>query len=60
MTTDRPYAHALSLSEAMAGIRGGSGKQCSPVVVDAFWEVAKARPADVLPPEEPTATVAVV
>jgi putative nucleotidyltransferase with HDIG domain len=60
MTTDRPYAHALSLSEAMAGIRAGSGKQWSPVVVDAFWEVARARPADVLPPEEPTARVAVV
>jgi hypothetical protein len=27
MTTDRPYAHALSLSEAMASIRGGSGGQ---------------------------------
>ncbi len=60
MTTDRPYAHALSLSEAMAGIRAGSGKQLSPVVVDAFWEVAKARPGDVLPPEEPTAAIAVV
>ena len=60
MTTDRPYAPGLSLSQAMAGIRGGSGKQWSPAVVDAFWEVAKARPADVLPPEEPTATLAVV
>jgi putative nucleotidyltransferase with HDIG domain len=60
MTTDRPYAHALSLGEAMAGIRAGSGTQLNPVVVDAFWEVAKARPGDVLPPEEPTAAVAVV
>ena len=60
MTTDRPYAHALSLSEAMAGIRAARGKQLSPVVVDAFWEVAQARPGDVLPPEEPTAKVAVV
>jgi putative nucleotidyltransferase with HDIG domain len=60
MTTDRPYAHALSLSDAMAGIRSGSGKQWNPSVVDAFWNVAKARPADVLPPEEPTATVAVI
>lgn len=60
MTTDRPYAPALSLSEAMAGIRAGSGKQLSPVVVEAFWEVAKARPGDVLPPEEPTARIAVV
>ena len=60
MTTDRPYAHALSLSEAMAGIRAASGKQLSPAVVDAFWEVARARPGDVLPPEEPTARIAVV
>jgi putative nucleotidyltransferase with HDIG domain len=60
MTTDRPYANALSLGEAMAGIRAGSGRQWNPVVVDAFWEVAKARPADVLPPEEPTAAIAVV
>ena len=60
MTTDRPYAHALSLREAMAGIRAARGKQLNPVVVDAFWEVAKARPADVLPPEEPAAAIAVV
>jgi putative nucleotidyltransferase with HDIG domain len=60
MTTDRPYANALSLSEAMAGIRAGRGKQLSPVVVDAFWEVAQRRPAEVLPPDEPTATVAVI
>lgn len=60
MTTDRPYAHALSLGEAMAGIRAGRGKQLSPVVVDAFWEVAQRRPADVLPPDEPTATKAVI
>jgi putative nucleotidyltransferase with HDIG domain len=60
MTTDRPYAHALSLSEAMAGVRAGRGKQLSPVVVDAFWEIAQRRPADVLPPEEPTATIAVI
>jgi putative nucleotidyltransferase with HDIG domain len=60
MTTDRPYAHALSLSEAMGGVRAGRGKQLSPVVVDAFWEVAKDRPADVLPPEEPTAAIAVI
>jgi putative nucleotidyltransferase with HDIG domain len=60
MTTDRPYATALSLSEAMGGIRAGREKQLSPVVVDAFWEVARHRPADVLPPEEPTATIAVI
>jgi putative nucleotidyltransferase with HDIG domain len=58
MTTDRPYAHALSLSEAMTGIRGGSGKQWNPALGDAFWENAKARPGDVLPPEEPPAALA--
>jgi HD-GYP domain-containing protein (c-di-GMP phosphodiesterase class II) len=60
MTTDRPYSAALSLNEAMMQIRAGRGKQFSPAVVDAFWEVAKRRPADVLPPDAPTATIAVV
>ena len=60
MTTDRPYASALSLNEAMMQIRAGRGKQFNPGVVDAFWEVAKRRPAEVLPPDEPTASVAVV
>ena len=60
MTTDRPYSAALSLNEAMMQIRAGRGKQFSPAVVDAFWEVAKRRPADVLPPEAPSASVAVV
>jgi putative nucleotidyltransferase with HDIG domain len=60
MTTDRPYSAALSLNEAMMQIRAGRGKQFNPAVVDAFWEVAKRRPADVLPPDAPTASVAVV
>jgi putative nucleotidyltransferase with HDIG domain len=60
MTTDRPYATALTLNEAMMQIRGGRGKQFNPAVVDAFWEVAKRRPAEVLPPDAPTATVAIV
>jgi putative nucleotidyltransferase with HDIG domain len=60
MTTDRPYAHGLSLNEAMLQIRSGRGKQFSPVVVDAFWQVAKRRPADVLPPEVPASVVAVL
>jgi putative nucleotidyltransferase with HDIG domain len=60
MTTDRPYANALSLSEAMAAVRAGRGKQLSPVVVDAFWEVAKSRPGDVLPSDEPTTAIAVI
>jgi hypothetical protein len=35
----------------MLQIRSGRGKQFSPIVVDAFWQVAKRRPGDVLPPE---------
>ena len=60
MTTDRPYAHGLSLNEAMLQIRSGRGKQFSPAVVDAFWAVAKRRPSDVLPPEAPTAAIVAV
>ena len=60
MTTDRPYAASQSLNEAMLQIRAGRGKQFNPEVVDAFWEVARRRPADVLPPEAPTAQIAVV
>jgi putative nucleotidyltransferase with HDIG domain len=60
MTTDRPYASALSLNEAMMQIRAGRAKQFNPTVVDAFWEVAKRRPAEVLPPDAPTASVAIV
>jgi putative nucleotidyltransferase with HDIG domain len=59
MTTDHPYANALSLSDALEQVRAGRAKQFSPVVVDAFWEVAKRRPADVLPSSEPAATTAV-
>jgi putative nucleotidyltransferase with HDIG domain len=60
MTTDRPYSAALSLNEAMMQIRAGREKQFNAAVVDAFWEVARRRPADVLPPDAPTATVAAV
>lgn len=60
MTTDRPYAVALQVNEAMLQIRAGRGKQFNPIVVDAFWELARRRPAEVLPPEAPTAAVAVV
>jgi putative nucleotidyltransferase with HDIG domain len=58
MTTDRPYAHGLTLNEAMLQIRSGRGKQFNPAVVDAFWQVAKRRPSDVLPPEAPASVVA--
>ena len=58
MTTDRPYAAALSLNDALLQIRSGRGKQFNPAVVDAFTEVAKRRTAEVLPPQAPAATVA--
>jgi putative nucleotidyltransferase with HDIG domain len=58
MTTDRPYAAALSVSDALMQVRTGRGKQFSPVVVDAFTEVAKRRPAEVTPPESLATTAA--
>jgi putative nucleotidyltransferase with HDIG domain len=59
MTTNRPYATALSLNEALMQIRSGRGKQFNPAVVDAFTEVARRRPAEVLPPETGTAKLGV-
>jgi putative nucleotidyltransferase with HDIG domain len=53
MTTDRPYASALGMDEAMTQIRAGRGKQFSPAVVDAFLSVARRRPAEIMPPEVP-------
>ncbi len=50
MTTERPYARALSLNDALMQIRTGRGKQFNPSVVDAFTEVARRRPAEVMPP----------
>jgi putative nucleotidyltransferase with HDIG domain len=50
MTTDRPYKDALSLNDALMQIRSGRGKQFSPSVVDAFTEVVRHRPAEVMPP----------
>jgi len=60
MTTDRPYAHGLTLNQAMLQIRSGREKQFNPAVVDAFWRVAKRHPSDILPPEVPAATVVAV
>jgi putative nucleotidyltransferase with HDIG domain len=60
ITSDRGYAPALSLGDALAEIRAGRGKQFSPRVVDALWDVAKRRPADILPSAEPAATGIVV
>jgi HD-GYP domain-containing protein (c-di-GMP phosphodiesterase class II) len=50
MTTDRPYAQALSMNDALMQVRSGRGKQFNPAVVDSFAEVARRRPAEVLPP----------
>jgi putative nucleotidyltransferase with HDIG domain len=60
MTTDRPYAAALQLSDAMLQIRAGREKQFNPRVVDTFLAVAQRRPADVLPPQAPATTAAVL
>ena len=60
ITSNRGYAPASSLGEALAEIRAGYGKQFSPRVVDALWELAKRRPGDVLPSAEPAATGIVV
>ena len=46
MTTDRPYARALTLEEAHAEIRAGRGSQFSPAVVDAFLAAARLRPLE--------------
>jgi putative nucleotidyltransferase with HDIG domain len=55
MTTDRPYAVALGMDEAMLQIHAGRGKQFNPAVVDAFISVARRRPAEITPPETPAA-----
>jgi putative nucleotidyltransferase with HDIG domain len=60
MTTDRPYAAALLTSDAMLQIRAGREKQFNPSVVDTFLAVARRRPADVLPPDSPATTAAVL
>jgi putative nucleotidyltransferase with HDIG domain len=52
MTTHRPYAVGQTLNEAMLQIRSGRGKQFSPAVADAFFDVAKRHPGEVLPPDE--------
>jgi putative nucleotidyltransferase with HDIG domain len=50
MTTDRPYARALDMEEALFQIQAGRGKQFNPAVVDAFLAVSRRRPAEILPP----------
>jgi putative nucleotidyltransferase with HDIG domain len=46
MTTDRPYARALSAQEALAELRAGCGTQFAPAVVDAFFAAARRRPSE--------------
>jgi putative nucleotidyltransferase with HDIG domain len=58
MITDRPYADALDVEEAMEQIHAGRGKQFNPAVVDAFLSVAQRRPAEIVPPEAPAAPYA--
>jgi putative nucleotidyltransferase with HDIG domain len=58
MTTDRPYAVALDVDEAMLQIHAGRGKQFNPAVVDAFLSVARRRPAEIMPPDAAPQTVA--
>lgn len=60
MTTDRPYASALDMSEALLEIRAGRGKQFNPAVVDAFLAVSRRRPAEVMPPDAQTVAAAAV
>ena len=60
MTTDRPYAVALDMAEAMLQIQAGRGKQFSPVVVDAFLRVSHRRPAEIFPPDAPSPEVVAV
>ena len=60
MTTDRPYAVALGMEEAMLQIHAGRAKQFNPVVVDAFAAVAHRRPDEVMPPERPAPSAVAV
>jgi len=52
MTTERPYAAALSAAQALAEVQNGRGAQFRPDVVDAFLAVADSLPAHVhdIPP----------
>jgi HD-GYP domain-containing protein (c-di-GMP phosphodiesterase class II) len=60
MTSNRGYAAALSLGDALAEVRAVRGVQFSPRAVDALFEAAKHRPADILPsdaPDHPSAAI---
>ncbi len=49
MTSERPYAPARSLAEALSEVRRGRGSQFAPKVVDALLVIMAARPAEVSP-----------
>ena len=46
MTTDRPYARALTWEEAIAEVRAGHGTQFAPEVADAFLAAVRERPVE--------------
>ena len=46
MTTERPYATAVPIDEALEEIRRGSGSQFAPVVADALLRVFERDPAE--------------
>ncbi len=58
MTTDRPYATALDMTEALVEIHAGRGKQFNPTVVDAFIAVSRRRPTEITPPQAPRVVAA--
>jgi HD-GYP domain-containing protein (c-di-GMP phosphodiesterase class II) len=60
ITTDRPYAVALDVDEAMVQIHAGRGKQFNPAVVDAFLSVAERRPAEIMPAGAPSSAAVAV
>jgi putative nucleotidyltransferase with HDIG domain len=60
MTTDRPYADALGMDEAMLQIHAGREKQFNPAVVDAFAAITRRRPAEIMPPDSPAASAVAV
>jgi HD-GYP domain-containing protein (c-di-GMP phosphodiesterase class II) len=46
MTTERPYAAAVPVEEALEEIRRGSGGQFAPVVAEALLRVFERDPAE--------------
>jgi putative nucleotidyltransferase with HDIG domain len=58
MTTERPYAVALGIDQAMVQLNAGRGRQFCPAVVDAFLAIARRRPGDVLTPDAQLGPVA--